>query len=183
MIEINPEIADAYRSGAVRGIDLVSQAAFRVAQAGDPGMSRFWLERLGGPQFNRKPDGPAVIVQTGPIVQIDQEAMDRRFDRQRALIDGTADELKDHESRAAWTRYTGRRTNRAAWTVQAARRTSGAARLGLARGVAWSDAQEQATRFLYAPRCPPKTGRPNMLGMHEPSALCAPKPDRSESAL
>jgi hypothetical protein len=97
MIEINPEIADAYRSGAVRGIDLVSQAAFRVAQAGDPGMSRFWLERLGGPQFNRKPDGPAVIVQTGPIVHIDQDAMDRRFERQRALIDGTADELKDHE--------------------------------------------------------------------------------------
>jgi len=96
MIEINPEIADAFRTGQTRGIDLISQSAFRAAQT-DPPTARWYLERLGGPQFSKKPDGPAVIVQTGPIVQIDQDAMDVRWDRQRKLVDGTAEELKDTE--------------------------------------------------------------------------------------
>ena len=95
LIEINPEVANAFRSGRVRGIDLVSQAAFRTAQAGDPGMGRFYLERLGGPQFSKKADGPAVIVQTGPVVHIDQDAMAARFERQRKLVDGTAEELTE----------------------------------------------------------------------------------------
>ena len=96
LIEINPEIANAYRNGAVRGIDLITAAAFRAAQ-NDPGMMRFYLERLAGPQFSKKQEDPAVIVQTGPIVQIDQDAMERRFARQRALVDGTAEELAIEE--------------------------------------------------------------------------------------
>jgi hypothetical protein len=96
MIEINPEVADAFRTGQTRGIDLISQAAFKAAQT-DPATSRWYLERLAGPQFSKRPDGPAVIVQTGPVVHIDQDAMDKRWDRQRSLIDGTADELKEHE--------------------------------------------------------------------------------------
>ena len=80
----------------MRGIDLITAAAFRAAQ-NDPGMMRFYLERLAGPQFSKKQEGAAVIVQTGPIVQIDQDAMERRFARQRALVDGTAEELAIEE--------------------------------------------------------------------------------------
>jgi hypothetical protein len=94
IIEINPEVANAYRSGATRGIDLITAAAFKAAQS-DPSMMRFYLERLAGPQFSKKQEGPAVIVQTGPVVHIDQDAMAARFERQRKLVDGTAEELNE----------------------------------------------------------------------------------------
>jgi hypothetical protein len=93
MIKVNPEIANAYRAGAVRGVDIVTQAAFQGAQSGDSGLIKFYLERLGGSQFRKAPDGPAVVVNTGPVVQIDQEDIARRFERQRKLVDGTCEEL------------------------------------------------------------------------------------------
>jgi hypothetical protein len=97
MIEINPEIANGFRTGQTRGIDLITGAALRGATNGEASLIRFYLERLGGPQFSKKADGPAVIVQTGPIVQIDQDAMAARFERQRKLVDGTAEELSETE--------------------------------------------------------------------------------------
>jgi hypothetical protein len=93
LIQINPEVADAYRMGATRGVDTVTKAALKGAGAGDASLIRFYLERLGGPQFRKAPDGPSVVVNTGPVVHIDQDAIAARFERQRKLVDGTAEEL------------------------------------------------------------------------------------------
>ena len=95
--QINPEVANAFRSGTTRGVDLITAAGLRGAQNGEASLIRFYLERLGGPQFSRKADGPAVVVNTGPVVHIDQDAMERRFERQRQLVDGTAEELTETE--------------------------------------------------------------------------------------
>jgi hypothetical protein len=94
MIQVNPEIASAYKTGAALGQDIVSKAGLQGARNGDASLIKYYLDRFGGPQFRPQQQGPAVVIQTGPMVQIDQEAMARRFERQRALIDGTCDELE-----------------------------------------------------------------------------------------
>lgn len=93
MIQVNPEIAEAYRAGSARGQDVISQAAFKGARAGDASLIKYYLDRFGGPQFRPQQNGPSVVINTGPMAVIDQEAMAARFARQRALVDGTAVEL------------------------------------------------------------------------------------------
>jgi hypothetical protein len=92
MIAMSPEIADAYRAGSARGQDVISRAAYKGAEAGDASLIKYYLDRFGGPQF-RPAQQPAVVINSGPMIQLDEAAMDRRFARQRALIDGTAEEL------------------------------------------------------------------------------------------
>lgn len=94
LIRVNPEVADAFRAGAALGQDLISDAAFRGARAGDASLIKYYLDRFGGPQF-RPTQQPSVVIQTGARAVIDVDAMSARFDRQRALIDGTAEELGD----------------------------------------------------------------------------------------
>lgn len=91
IVSVNPEVEQAYRAGAARGADWVSSAALANARAGDTSMQKYYLDRFGGPQFRPAQHGPAVIVTTGPLVQIDQDAMARRFERQRLLLDGVID--------------------------------------------------------------------------------------------
>lgn len=94
LIGVNPEVADAFRAGAARGQDWVSKQALAGARAGDASLIKYYLDRFGGPQF--KPDqAPNVVIHTGPMAVIDQGLMARRFERQGALIDGTAEELTD----------------------------------------------------------------------------------------
>jgi hypothetical protein len=94
LIKINPDIAEAYRAGVARGRDTISQAAYNGAKAGEPSLIRFYLERQGGPNF-KKQEGPQVVVHAGPVASIDVGDIDRRFARQRALLDGTCEELDD----------------------------------------------------------------------------------------
>lgn len=85
--QANPAVREAYAAGIARGQDVATRALFKNVREGDPGSIRYYLERLGGPQF-RKQEGPAVVINNGPMVQIDQADMTRRFDRQAALLDG-----------------------------------------------------------------------------------------------
>ncbi len=100
LIGMNPEIATAFRTGAARGQDWVSEAALRAARNGDASMMKYYLDRFGGPQF-RPNDAPSVVINAGPLAVIDQDAMARRFERQRALIDGTCSELAIDTERPA----------------------------------------------------------------------------------
>lgn len=93
LLRLSPEIADAYRAGAARLVDIASAAAVKGVQAGEPSLIKYILDRFGGPQFRPKQE-PAIIVQAGPVIEIDGEAMAQRFARQRALIDGTAEDLE-----------------------------------------------------------------------------------------
>lgn len=93
MIQVNPEIRDAYLQGAAAGVDLISEAGFQGARGGDASLIKFYLERFGGPQF-KKQDSPQVVIQTGPVAVIDQKDIAARLERQRRLIDGTAIELQ-----------------------------------------------------------------------------------------
>lgn len=91
LIGANPEIDRAYRTGAARGADLVSSAGLANARAGDASMIKYYLDRFGGPQFRPAQSGPTVVIHTGPTANIDQDRMTLRFERQRALMDGTID--------------------------------------------------------------------------------------------
>lgn len=93
MMRLSPEIADAYKAGASRGADWVSEAALAGARGGEASLIKYYLDRFGGPQFKPKQDAP-IIIQTGPMIEIDADGMAQRFQRQRALIDGTAEELE-----------------------------------------------------------------------------------------
>lgn len=91
-LENNPDVAEAYRAGAVRGIDVASQAIFKGAENGDIAAARYYLDRLGGPQFAPRPTGPAVVVQTGSV-RIDPQSVSDAMERQRKLLDGEYEEL------------------------------------------------------------------------------------------
>lgn len=91
LIKANPEIDRAFRAGAARGVDWVSSAGLANARAGDASMIKYYLDRFGGPQFRPAQQGPAVVIHNGPVANIDQDRMTLRFERQRALIDGTID--------------------------------------------------------------------------------------------
>ena len=82
------QIRDAYLAGQARGKDIMSGTIFKAGQSGDVGAAKFWLERVGGEQWKPKPAGPAVVVHTGPMVQLDMVDIDRRLARQSALLDG-----------------------------------------------------------------------------------------------
>ena len=82
------QIRDAYIAGQARGEDIASGTIFTQMKAGDVGASKYWLDRVGGEQWKPKPAGPAVVVHTGPMVQLDMVDIDRRLARQSALLDG-----------------------------------------------------------------------------------------------
>lgn len=87
MCQANAQVAEAYQAGLARGVDLASGAIFHGFKNGDIGAAKYYLDRLGGPQFvPPKSQQPAVIVQTGSVVQIDTAAHDAALDRQRELI-------------------------------------------------------------------------------------------------
>jgi hypothetical protein len=95
LIQVNPEIAQAVRAGKAFGMDKVTQAGLKGAIAGDASLIKWYAGLHGGPQFQRKPDGPAVVISPGSLVQIDYDRLAARFERQRQLIDGTAEELRE----------------------------------------------------------------------------------------
>lgn len=82
------QIRDAYLAGQARGKDIMSGTIFKAGTAGDVGAAKFWLERVGGEQWKPKATGPAVVVNTGPMIQLDMDDIDRRLARQSALLDG-----------------------------------------------------------------------------------------------
>jgi hypothetical protein len=95
--ETDLRIGASLTYGRCRGIEAVSNALFRAAASGaDTGAGRFYLERLGPSEF-RPPRiaGPQVVIHNGPIGHVDMDKMEQRFARQRALVDGTADDLKE----------------------------------------------------------------------------------------
>jgi hypothetical protein len=94
--ENDPRINHAIKMGQARGVETMAGVLFRSGANGEMTAVRFWLERLGGPQFRpARVAGPQVVIHNGPVVHIDQDAMAARFERQRKLVDGTADELKE----------------------------------------------------------------------------------------
>lgn len=93
MIKANPAIDKAYRSGAAIGQDRAATGLFKNVQGGDIAAQKYYLDRFGGPQFRPAQQGPAVVVQTGPLIQLDTEGMRLRFERQRQLADGTSPDL------------------------------------------------------------------------------------------
>ena len=82
--------------GRATGIRDVADSLLKSATSGrDAGAARFFLERIGaGPWAPPRAAGPTTITVYAAPVEIDQADMDRRFDRQRRLLEGTAEELK-----------------------------------------------------------------------------------------
>lgn len=84
--ERNPELHKAYDEGVARGADQVSQALLREATAGNPPMVRYYLERLGGPQFKPPAAQPAVVV-AAPGISVDAAgSIAKALERQRQLL-------------------------------------------------------------------------------------------------
>ncbi len=89
----DPRVAESIRYGRHRGIARMAAALSKAGAAGDVGAMRFYLERI-STEF-RPPRGPIVVtVQERPPAMIDMDAVALRFDRQRRLVDGTAEELQ-----------------------------------------------------------------------------------------
>jgi hypothetical protein len=86
-IAMNPDLKEAYEAGAVRGVDVASASVLRAAEAGDIQAARYYLDRLGGPQFAPKNTGPSVVVQTNSV-NIDPVSATRAIEHQRMLLDG-----------------------------------------------------------------------------------------------
>jgi hypothetical protein len=85
MIKLNPAINQAFRYGAARGADRVSGALLRNAVGGDPASVKYYLDRFGGPQFKPASQAPAVVVHTGPTLNINEADLAARIERQRSL--------------------------------------------------------------------------------------------------
>lgn len=94
----NPQVQEAYTSGAVRGVDEISATLYSTAKGGEVSAMRYYLDRLGGPQFAPpKPSAPTVIVQNGTAVTIDQRSVPDAFDKQQALLESEAVDLEADE--------------------------------------------------------------------------------------
>lgn len=91
-IAYNPDLVEAFQAGAVRGVDVASKSMFGAVEKGDVGAARYYLDRLGGPQFAPKPQGPAVVVNNG-TVNINPDSVSDAMDRQRKLLDGDFEEV------------------------------------------------------------------------------------------
>lgn len=91
IIQANPAVREAYEAGAVRGVDEVSRALVAAATTGDVGAQRYYLDRLGGPQWKPPAATPTVVIHSGAATVVDVAEVENQFERQKALLDGAFD--------------------------------------------------------------------------------------------
>lgn len=90
----NAQLDEAYQAGLARGVDIASGTILRGAEAGDIGAARYYLDRLGGPQFKppQQQQGPSVVVQTGAVL-VQPGSVSAAMEKQRAVLDVQFEEL------------------------------------------------------------------------------------------
>lgn len=87
IIRNNPKVREAYESGAARGVDDITGALSTAAKHGDVGAMRYYLDRLGGPQFKPPAHNPAVVILPTTSATVDLGAVEDAFAMQRKLLD------------------------------------------------------------------------------------------------
>ena len=106
LIKRDPRITEALLIGRTRGIAAVADALFKSAKSGtDTGAARFYLERIGGGPFQAPKASPLIVVAPVQIDAIADRArvqeMERRFQRQRRLVDGGIEPERSADSHTA----------------------------------------------------------------------------------
>lgn len=89
---------ECYIHGRASGGEEIAKVLYTSAKSGrDTAAAKLYLERIIGANWAKPHTTSPTITLITPYVpaNIDQDAMAARFARQRRLIDGTADELRD----------------------------------------------------------------------------------------
>jgi hypothetical protein len=103
LLETDPRLCEVIDYGRATGIRDAADALLEAAtKGGDVSVAKFWLERVAGGSWSPPRAAPPTITvhASTPLsaekMQRMQNDMEARFERQRRLIDGTAEELRDH---------------------------------------------------------------------------------------
>lgn len=93
----DPRIREAIDLGLARGVEAAATALFEAVRGGkDVSATKFYLQSLARDHWSKPAaPGPIVTIYSSPPPVLDVEAMQRRFDRQAALLDCTAEDLEE----------------------------------------------------------------------------------------
>lgn len=88
LMQQQPEIQEVMDFGKATGICEAAGVIYSAMKSGDVTVEKFYLDRVGGGHWAPRSATPALQIIAQPMAVIDEEGMRRRWERQRALLDG-----------------------------------------------------------------------------------------------